>query len=155
MKGYEHPSGMECLQKLSKPNRCQATNYQKQPWAYVVNIYDINFFNSYTKDVIIYVLRVFWSKYKCKYGPKDYREKSTHIGYIKQRCLASFSIKHLYTRPDVAKIMIYHKAHTRTNGSFAHGEHNPESIYPMFHYVPHMSQTLKEWAQLSLGYTSK
>jgi hypothetical protein len=57
---------MEWLQKLSKPNKCQATNYHKPPWAYVVNIYGINlfnFFNSYTKDVIIYVLKVFWSKY--------------------------------------------------------------------------------------------
>jgi len=57
---------MECSQKLYKLNRCQATNYQKPPWAYMVNIYGINFFNffnSYTKDVVIYVLRVFWSKY--------------------------------------------------------------------------------------------
>ncbi len=53
---------MECLQKLSKPNRCQATNYQKPPKAYVVNIYGINllyFFNSYTKNVIIYILKKF------------------------------------------------------------------------------------------------
>ncbi len=58
--------GMECLQKLSKSNGCQVTNYQKPPQAYMVNIYGINlfnFFNSYTKDVIIYVLKVFWSKY--------------------------------------------------------------------------------------------
>jgi hypothetical protein len=61
MRGYEHPCGMD-LQKLSKPNECQATNYQKQPSANMVNIYGINLFNflnSYTKDVIIYVLRVF------------------------------------------------------------------------------------------------
>ncbi len=53
--------------------------------------------------------------------------------------------------------MIYHKAHTRPNGSFAHGEHDPKSIFYMFRYAPHMSQTLKVhiWAQLSLGYTSK
>jgi hypothetical protein len=53
---------MECLQKLSNPNGCQTTNYQKPPQAYVVNIYGINlfyFFNSYTKDVNIYILRVF------------------------------------------------------------------------------------------------
>jgi hypothetical protein len=32
----------------------------------MVNIYGINFFyffNSYTKDVTIYILKVFWSKY--------------------------------------------------------------------------------------------
>jgi hypothetical protein len=75
MKGYEHPYGMEHLQKLSKPNGCQATNYQKPHRIYVVNIYSINIFNflnSYTKDVIIYVLKFFWSKYQCGYGPKDF-----------------------------------------------------------------------------------
>jgi hypothetical protein len=57
---------MECLQKLSKPNGCQATKYQNPPQAYVVNIYGIdflNFYNSYTKDVIIYILKVFWFRY--------------------------------------------------------------------------------------------
>jgi hypothetical protein len=83
-----------------------------------------NFFNSYAKDVIIYVLRVFWYKYQCGYGLKDYRENSTHIQSIKQECLTSFSIKRLYTRLDVGKIMIFHKAHTQINGSFAHGEHD-------------------------------
>ncbi len=119
---------MECLQKLSKPNECQTTNYQKPPRVYKVNIYGINlfnFFNSYTKDVIIYILKVFWSRYQCAYGPEDYRENSTHTRFIKRGCMASFSIKRLYTRPDVAKITIYHKAHTRIDGSFAHGEHDP------------------------------
>jgi hypothetical protein len=151
---------MECLQKLSKPNKCQATNYQKPLRAYVVNIYGINlfnFFNSYTKDVIIYFLKVFWSRYKCGYGPKDYQENSTHIRSIEWGCLASFSIKRLYTRLNVAKITIYHKAHPWTNGSFAHGEHDPESISRMSHYAPRMSQALKDhiWAQLSLGYMTK
>jgi hypothetical protein len=57
---------MECLQKISKLNRCQTTNYQKPPRAYMVNIHGINifnFFNSYTKNVIIYNLNVFWSRY--------------------------------------------------------------------------------------------
>jgi len=126
----------------------------------MVNIYGINlfnFFNSYTKDVIIYVLKVFWFRYQCRYGPEDYRENSTHIRSIKRGCLASFSIKRLYTRPDVAKITIYHKAHTRIDGSFAHGEHDPESISCMSYYAPHMSQALKDhiWAQLSLGYMTK
>jgi hypothetical protein len=159
-RGYKHPCGMECLQKLSKPNICQTTNYQKPPRAYVVNIYGINhfyFFNSYTKDVIIYILKVFWFRYQCGYGPEDYQTNSTHTQSIKWGCLASFSIKCLYTRPNVAKITIYHKAHTRTNGSFAHGEHDPESISRMCHYVPRMSQALKDhiWAQLSLGYITK
>ncbi len=65
-KGYGHPHEMECLQKISKLNRCQTTNYQKPPRAYMVNIHGINifnFFNSYTKNVIIYNLNVFWSRY--------------------------------------------------------------------------------------------
>jgi hypothetical protein len=69
----------------------------------------------------------------------------------------SFLIKHLYTRPNVAEIMIYHKAHTWVIRSFVHGEHEPKSISCMCHYATHMSQTLKDhtWAQLSLGYMTK
>ncbi len=66
---------MECLQKLFEPNECQATKYQKPPHAHVLNIYGINlfyFFNSYTKDVIIYILKVFWSRYQSEYGLEDY-----------------------------------------------------------------------------------
>jgi hypothetical protein len=126
----------------------------------MVNIYGINLFNflnSYTKDVIIYVLKVFWSRYHGGYGPEDYRENSTHNQSIKRGCLTSFSIKHLYTRPDVAEITIYHKAHTRIDGSFAHGEHDPKSISCMSRYAARMSQALKDhiWAQLSIGYTTK
>ncbi len=126
----------------------------------MVNIYGINLFNflnSYTKDVIIYVLNFFWFRYMCGYGRKDYQKNSTHIQFIKWRCLTSFSIKHLYTWPNVVEITIYHKAHTWTNGSFAHGEHDLESISCMSRYVPHMSQALKDhiWAQLNLGYMAK
>jgi hypothetical protein len=55
----------------------------------------------------------------------------------------------------VAKITIYHKAHTQIDGSV--DEHDPKSIFPMFHYAPCMSQALKDhiWAQLSLGYMAK
>jgi len=69
----------------------------------------------------------------------------------------SFSIKHLYTRPNVIEIIIYHKVHTRTDGSFAHDEHDLESIFRMSCYVSHISQALKDhiWAQLSLGYMAK
>ncbi len=57
----------------------------------------------------------------------------------------------------MSEIIIYHKAHTRTDGSFAHGKHDLESIFRMSCYVPRMSQASKDhiWAQLSLGYTTK
>jgi len=69
----------------------------------------------------------------------------------------SLSIKCLHIRPNVAEIIIYHTAHTRTNGSFAHGEHDPESISRISCYAPCMSQALKDhiWTQLNLGYTTK
>ncbi len=143
---------MECLQKLSKPNGCQATNYQKPPRAYVVNIYGINFFNffnSYTK----YVINTFWKFFglgiSANMDQRTIGKNSTHTRSIKRRCLASFSIKSLYTWLDVAEITIYHKAHTQTNGSFAHGEHDLESISRMSYYAPCMSQALKDhiWAQ--------
>jgi hypothetical protein len=53
--------------------------------------------------------------------------------------------------------MIYHKAHTQTNESFAHGEHDLKSISRIFHYASCLSQALKDhiWAQLNLGYTTK
>jgi hypothetical protein len=69
----------------------------------------------------------------------------------------SLSIKCLCTQPNVVEIMIYHKAYIQSNGSFAHGEHNPESISHMSCYAPRMSQALKNhiWAQLNLGYIVK
>jgi hypothetical protein len=87
----------------------------------------------------------------------DQRTIVNHTRSIKRGCLASFSIKHLYTQTDVAEVTIYHKAHTRIDGSFAHGEHDLESISHMSRYAPCMSQALKDhiWAQLSLGYTTK
>ncbi len=57
----------------------------------------------------------------------------------------------------MAKITIYHKAHTQIDGSFAHGEHDPESISRMSRHASRMSQALKDhiWAQLNLGYMTK
>jgi hypothetical protein len=59
------PISVQSLE-LSTPNRCQGTNYQKPPWAHVVNIYGINLFNLFNsniKDIIIYILNVFRSIY--------------------------------------------------------------------------------------------
>jgi hypothetical protein len=56
------PVEWNVYKNFSKPNGYQATNYQKPPQAYMVNIYGIKcfyFFDSYTKNVIIYVLKVF------------------------------------------------------------------------------------------------
>ncbi len=100
---------------------------------YINGINLLNFLNSYTKDLIIYFLNVFWSKYHCKYGLEGYRKDSMHIRSIKWRCLMSFSIKCLYALPNVAKIMIYQKVHTWADGSFTNGEHDLEPISHMFY----------------------
>jgi len=62
------------------------------------------------------------------------------LDLLNEDALTSFSVKRLYTRPDVANITIYHKAHTQIDGSFAHGEHDPESISRMSRYAPCMSK---------------
>jgi hypothetical protein len=41
-------------------------------------------------------LSVFWSMYQCEYGPEDYWKDSTHIWFIKWRCLMSF-LPNIYT----------------------------------------------------------
>jgi len=125
----------------------------------MVNIYGINifnFFNSYTKDVIIYILNFFGFGISVDMDQRTI-EKTQPTFDLLNKGLASFLIKCLYTPPNVADITIYHKAHIWIDGSFAHGEHDPESIYCMSHYSPRMSQALKDhiWAQLNLGYMTK
>jgi len=53
-------------------------NHLKHRWLFFYGINLFNLFNSYTKDVIIYVLNVFWYRYQCGYGLEDYWD-STHI----------------------------------------------------------------------------
>ncbi len=47
----------------------------------------------------------------------------------------------------MVEITIYHKAHTRTDGSFAHGEHDLESISRMSCYAPRMSRYAPRMSQ--------
>jgi hypothetical protein len=82
--------------------------------------------------------------YQCGYGVHDHHDDPIHIQYIKQGCLASFSIKKLYTRPNVVEIFFYHKFHTQANGLPTHGQHEPRSIVHMSLYAPQMSQALKD-----------
>jgi hypothetical protein len=62
----------------------------------------------------------------------------------------SFSIKCLYTQPNVVEIIIYHKAYTQIDGSFAHGEHDSESISYMFRYAPRIYVTNIEGPPMGL-----
>ncbi len=98
----------------------------------------------------------FVSQHQC-YGLDDYHDDPIHTWSMKQGCLVSFSIKRLYTRPNVVEIFVYHKSHTRVNGSPTHGQHEPRSIIHMSFYALQMSQALKDhiWIYLSLGYIVK
>jgi len=63
----------------------------------------------------------------------------------------------LYTRPEVAKIIFYHRPHKRINGEPAHGKHDFDSIARPSSFSLGMSQAFKDhiWTQLGLGYTVK
>jgi hypothetical protein len=42
----------------------------------------------------------------------DHCKDPNHMRSIKHNCLAHFSIKRLYTRPNVVEITFYHQTHT-------------------------------------------
>ncbi len=75
-------------------------------------------------------------KYECGYGPKDQCEDPNHMRSIKRGCLAHFSIKRLYTQPNVVEIIFYHLIHTRANGNPAHSACDTGSTSQMLAYAP-------------------
>jgi hypothetical protein len=95
--------------------------------------------------------------YECGYGPKDHCKNPNHMRSIKRGCLAHFSIKRLYTWPNVVEITFYHWTHIWANGDPTHGACDLGSTSWMLAYAPHVSHKLKEfiWTQLGLGYTVK
>jgi hypothetical protein len=54
-------------------------------------------------------------------------------------CLAQFLIRRLYTRPEVAEIIFYHRRHTRINGEPTHGKHDLDSIAQPSFFASRMS----------------
>jgi hypothetical protein len=63
----------------------------------------------------------------------------------------------LYTQPEVAEIIFYHRPYTRINGELPHGKHDLDSIAQPSFFALQMSQALKDhiWTQLGLGYIVK
>jgi len=59
-------------------------------------------------------------RYEFVYGLEDHREDSNHMQSIKCGCLARFSIKRLYTWPNVVEITFYHYTHIQANGDPIH-----------------------------------
>jgi hypothetical protein len=90
-------------------------------------------------------METLFCRYECGYGPKDHCEDPNHMRSIKCGCLAHFSIKTLYTRPDVVETIFYHRTDTQANEDFIHDACDPGSTSRMLAYVPHVSHKLKEF----------
>ncbi len=65
-------------------------------------------------------METMFGKYECSYGLEDQHKDPNHMRSIKHNCLAHFSIKRLYTRPDVVEITFYHWIHIQANGDLVH-----------------------------------
>jgi len=120
----------------------------KSPWPYLVwyfvihFCYIINFFMSLYKTLDVEMDGLF-CKYACGHGPKDNCENLNHNWSIKWNYLAQFSIRWLYTQPEVIEIIFYHRLCTRINGELTHGKHDIHSITEPSFFAPQMSQALK------------
>jgi hypothetical protein len=64
--------------------------------------------------------------YECAYGPEDNRFDPLHKRFIKRGYLDRFSVKQLYTYPNVAEIAYYVVEYKRLDGSIAHGPKDPD-----------------------------
>ncbi len=96
-----------------------------------INPFHWSFFASFRVSnscvcVFFYWMETMFCKYECGYGPKDHREDPNHMR--KFNCLAYFSIKRIYTQPDVVEIRCYHWIHTHANGDLAHSACDPGSM---------------------------
>ncbi len=89
-------------------------------------------------------------RYDCAYGPNDHHNDPNRARSIKQGCLPTFSIKWLYTWPNVVELCFYRWTHTQTNGEPTYGQRDSESSIRMSQYAPRISQSLKDhiWTQL-------
>jgi hypothetical protein len=74
---------------------------------YSLLLYGTYFLTSYVPNFRSLIDFTF-CRYACGYGPKDNRGNPNHHRSIKKNRLIQFSIKRLYTRPKVAKIIFYH-----------------------------------------------
>jgi hypothetical protein len=79
------------------------------------------FFKCPSQTHMIFTIRMF-CRYDCAYGLDDHHNDPNHARSIKRGCLAAFSIKRLYTQPNVVDLCFYHRTHTRMTGEPAHGE---------------------------------
>ncbi len=102
-------------------------------------------------------MEILFYRYERGYGLEDHHEDPNHMKLIKHSCLAHFSIKRLYTRPNVVEIIFYDRTHTWANGDPVQNACDSGSTSWMLTYAPRVFHRLKEfiWTQLGLGYTMK
>jgi hypothetical protein len=112
-------------------------------------------FKTYKPFPLVKKMETMFCMYKCGYGPKDHHKDPNHMRSIKHGCLAHFSIKRLYTWPNVVEIIFYHQIHTQANGDPIHGACDSGSTLGMSTYAPSMSHKLKEFIWTQLRYTVK
>ncbi len=150
---------MEHLQEFVPSRKCKKINNKKSPQTYLVWFQKLKtLFHWSFLQVIGLVVLVSFDLIEWKLcflgmnvvnGLMDHCKDPNHMRSINRNCLAHFSIKRLYTRPNVVEITFYHHTHIRTNGNLAHNACDPRSTSQMSMYAPCVFHKLKEfiWTQ--------
>jgi len=105
-------------------------NHLGHTWLMWCSMHFYFFFKYPSQTHMILTIRMF-CRYDCAYGPNDHHNDPNHARSIKWKCLATFSIKWLYTQLDVVELCFYHWTHIRMNGEPTHGEWNLRSLIHM------------------------
>ncbi|KAK6140830.1 hypothetical protein DH2020_025424 [Rehmannia glutinosa] len=103
-----------------------------------------------------------YTLYWCSYGPEDYRDIEPHIGenssikpasgkgsrpgrrHMMRGCLCHFTIKRLYTRPQLALIIYNQRNHVDKTGGPCHGILDQEAVGTRAMYAPRISDELRQ-----------
>ncbi|GFP80299.1 hypothetical protein PHJA_000173300 [Phtheirospermum japonicum] len=103
-----------------------------------------------------------YTLYWCSYGPEDYRDNEPHIGenpstrpatgkgsrpgrrHMMRGCICHFTVKRLYTRPEIALIIYNQRNHVDKSGAPCHGVLDQESVGTRAMYAPRISEELRQ-----------
>ncbi|KAL3650852.1 hypothetical protein CASFOL_007255 [Castilleja foliolosa] len=103
-----------------------------------------------------------YTLYWCSYGPEDYRDNEPHIGenmstrpisgkgsrpgrrHMMRGCICHFTVKRLYTRPQIALIIYNQRNHVDKSGAPCHGVLDQESVGTRAMYAPRISEELRQ-----------
>ncbi|KAL9176917.1 hypothetical protein ABFS82_01G025500 [Erythranthe guttata] len=103
-----------------------------------------------------------YTLYWCSYGPEDYRDIEPQIGentstkpssgkgsrpgrrHMMRGCICHFTVKRLYTRPQLALIIYNQRSHVDKSGAPCHGILDQESVGTRAMYAPRISEELRQ-----------